>query len=372
MEEKDNTMSEFIKNHFNIYHFYILIVSTFIFLDYVAYTNIFHLSIASFIELYLNSIDIISSGFLILFLLVPISIILFTFLYFKSAKLLLLKLKNNSIENHKNYLFNLKEIKITSFIFFSLLIIHTITYLTKEYIISIHYFSIEVIEFINMYVTLIFMLWAVKTIAKFKNFEIDTFRYLLKIFFFFSLFSLITEEIIMGNFYIHEFIVNIFIFFLFLFFTNVIINKNSNKEKNLNLLSLFIRFYFLLTIIAIIMNNYSWDKYIHEYKITNLNLIINTGYISKNHHGINVNSLNYKNDDNNFPKECEVKQFLSIKADKNTTYIPLFEKRKIYFVKKKGVICIYIVEKQDNSYILNEVGYLDDEKQDKNTTKSNK
>ena len=333
-----------------IFYSYILFIGIFVFLDYSVYTEVFHFSDASFIENYFYNIDIFSSGFLIVFIALPIIVIMSFFLA--------LYLFISEINKKKDKIYSSK-LEYFTLIFLLLSFLNLIGYsildkcnlLINGYSILIYIFIIMICELLllKLYISLDF-----KYFSKYNK----LYKYILFIVLYFLVYFLVFSYYYNYNIFYLYFILFYFTFIgLLVSYLNYKVTKKTRITK-VDKLAFLISFIIILPSIFYWLNNTLIWNNLNSFSY---NLVLNNGFKSQNYHNIKVNVLGYEN---NISKYCLCQNkndlYVDIKADTNTTYIPFFKNQKIYFVKNdKNLTCVYIVKEKDDKFLLNDIGYLD-------------
>jgi len=333
MSDKDSVLLDFLKKKENIYYLYISLITLFILLDYSIYTEVFHLSRASFIENYMYSIDLFSNSFLMIFVLIPLAILMYMY---GVISLFLIGLNKYKRLIHTN------KLKYYAVIFILVFVCNLITDTVFKFIkipdsyIILFYSSLVLI---GVYCSLKVIIFYSE---KYK--ERNKIQYVFIYFFCFIIIFLLQ--------YIPSFKFFIILYFAFIgTFLSYLNYKITQKTKISKDEEIVIPLMFILFIIYFVNKNILWNNI----DTLSFNLILNRGYVSQNKQHLEVSS-----NIETTVKECNVPKTLILKTDSSVHYIPFFKDKEIYFVENNNLKCVYVVEeKKDGKLVLNDVGYIE-------------
>ena len=323
---KNKFISIFMKKP--IFYSYILFIGIFVFLDYSLYTEVFHFTVASFIENYLFKIDIFNSGFLLIFIVIPVAIIIAIYIMIYMVTFYINSYRKENIK-YSNTIYYF--IPMFVLLFYANTLIYFLSSSSKviNFFNQINFSIVTYSSIIWIFLIVVFVLLVLKCYVE----------YILKYFLLTKL-----EQI---------FVISLLLLLYYYLMLNISVPNDLFS-------------FYPITFFIIFMGNYiSYINYEILWNSTtkaSYNLILNNGYKSQNYHNIKVRVIGYENNDANI-SECKLfdkNDYLYIKADTNTTYIPFFQNQKIYFVSKKKITCIYSVKKENASFILNDIGYLNE------------
>lgn len=356
---KNKFISIFMKKP--IFYSYILFIGIFVFLDYSLYTEVFHFTVASFIENYLFKIDIFNSGFLLIFIVIPVAIIIAIYIMIYMVTFYINSYRKENIK-YSNTIYYF--IPMFVLLFYANTLIYFLSSSSKviNFFNQINFSIVTYSSIIWIFLIVVFVLLVLKYYVEYilKYFLLTKLEQIFVISLLLLLYYYLMLNISVPNDLFSFYPITFFIIFMgnYISYINYEINKKVKISKKEILLFKIMLGFFSIFLFNWLNNEILWNSTTKA----SYNLILNNGYKSQNYHNIKVRVIGYENNDANI-SECKLfdkNDYLYIKADTNTTYIPFFQNQKIYFVSKKKITCIYSVKKENASFILNDIGYLNE------------
>ena len=347
-----------------------LLISFFELLDYYTFTNTFHFSNASFIEIYFYSLGL-ASQMLTLVTLFPF-MIMFILIYpiYLNSKILSSKL--SLIESNINCVIVVVLGMLMAII---LLFLSVSTYFVLTKLPFNAFIFILIAMIISYSSTSLIIVNALKRLKLdiriiTKN-ELFLFLFIVTFILCYTYFITVIDGFEMFN-YIDDTAILYLIFIMFIQFISVIIlslkeislYNNTYSEKNY-IDNIYAGFIIIFLMIAFLNHEDidTWNDTKEKQGKFSSNLFINKFYLATNHTIFDLNTTNYENSTTKIEYCTQANNEI---IDSNlTTYLPISKEMKLYFKEKQdyNITCIYavnkIIYKNKYNYILKDIGYID-------------